>query len=128
MFSHVTIGSNDLARSKTFYDALFAALGGKPAIVDAKGRLIYRHNGGMLLVTAPIDGNPATYANGGTIGFAMSGPEQTDAWHKAGVDNGGRSIEEPPGIRNGASGALYLAYLRDPDGNKLCGLYRMPAA
>lgn len=80
------------------------------------------------MVSKPIDGKPATHANGGTIGFSMSDPKQADAWHKAGVVNGGTTIEDPPGVRQGASGELYLAYLRDPDGNKLCALHRMPAA
>ncbi|HYZ24561.1 MAG TPA: VOC family protein [Rhodopila sp.] len=128
MFTHVMIGSNDLARSKKFYDALFGAIGGKPGRQDEKGRLLYAHNGGLFMVTRPIDGKPATHANGGTIGFAVSGPEQADAWHKAGVANGGTAIEDPPGIRQGSSGEFYLAYLRDPDGNKLCALHRMPAA
>jgi len=128
MFSHMMVGSNDIDRSKKFYDALFGAIGGKQGVVDAKGRLIYLHNGGVFLVTAPIDGKPATHANGGTIGFAMSGPEQANAWHKAGVAAGGTAIEDPPGVRQGGAGALYLAYLRDPDGNKLCALHRMPAA
>ena len=127
MFSHMVVGSNDIDRSQTFYDALFAALGGKPARKDEKGRLIYMHNGGLFLVTPPIDGQPATHANGGTIGFGVSGPEQADAWHQAGVAAGGRAIEDPPGIRSGAAGDLYLAYLRDPDGNKLCAMHRMPA-
>jgi catechol 2,3-dioxygenase-like lactoylglutathione lyase family enzyme len=128
MFSHVMVGSNDIARSKKFYDALFGAVGGKPGKQDEKGRLLYAHNGGLFMVTRPIDGKPATHANGGTIGFAVSGPEQAEAWHKAGVANGGTAIEDPPGIRQGSFGELYLAYLRDPDGNKLCALHRMPAA
>src|ERR1700722_13246380 len=128
MFSHVMIGSNDIPRSKRFYDALFVAVGGKPGVQDAKGRLIYAHNGGLLLVSKPIDGGPATHANGGTIGFSMGSPEQANAWHKAGVANGGAAIEDPPGIRVGGAGEMYLAYLRDPDGNKLCALRRMPAA
>jgi catechol 2,3-dioxygenase-like lactoylglutathione lyase family enzyme len=119
MFSHVMLGSNDIARSKKFYDATFAAFGGKPAIEDDKGRLIYQHNGAMFLVTKPIDGQPATHANGGTIGFAMSA-EQADAWHAAGVANGGTACEDPPGPRAGSP--FHLAYLRDPDGNKLCAL------
>jgi catechol 2,3-dioxygenase-like lactoylglutathione lyase family enzyme len=126
MFSHVVIGSNDIARSKKFYDSLFAAVGGKPGRQDEKGRLIYAHNGGLLLITPPIDGGPATHANGGTIGFAMDSPEQADAWHKAGVEAGGTSCEDPPGVREGGYGKLYLAYLRDPDNNKLCALHRMP--
>ncbi len=128
MFSHVMVGSNDIARSKKFYDALFGALGGKPGSQDAKGRLIYVYNGGLFLVSPPIDGKPATHANGGTIGITMANPAQADAWHKAGVENGGTAIEDPPGVRQGGAGAMYLAYLRDPDGNKLCGLHRMPAA
>ena len=127
MFSHVMIGSNDIARSKKFYDAVFTAIGGKPGTEDAKGRLVYAHNGSVFLVTKPIDGKPATHANGGTIGFTVSGPKQADAWHKAGVENGGNAIEDPPGVRQGGSGELYLAYLRDPDGNKLCALHRVAA-
>ena len=125
MYSHNMVGSNDIERSKKFYDALFGAMGGKPGITDDKGRLIYMHNGGIFLVTPPIDGKPATPGNGCTIGFAMDSPEQADAWHKAGVENGGTAIEDPPGVRSGGMGDLYLAYLRDPDGNKLCALKRM---
>ncbi len=128
MFSHIMIGSNDIPRSKKFYDALFAAMGAKPGIEDARGRLVYAHNGGRFMVSKPIDGKPACSANGGTIGFTMSDSNQADAWHKAGVANGGTSIEDPPGVRQGAAGRIYLAYLRDPDGNKLCALHRMPAA
>ena len=128
MFSHVMVGSNDIARSKKFYDALFAAMGGKPGAEDAKGRLLYTHNSGHFMVSKPIDGKPATHANGGTIGFTMSDAKQAEAWHKAGLANGGTSIEDPPGVRQGAAGQMYLAYLRDPDGNKLVGVYRMPAA
>jgi catechol 2,3-dioxygenase-like lactoylglutathione lyase family enzyme len=125
MFSHIMVGSNDIARSKKFYDALFTAMGGKPAVEDAKGRLIYTHNGGRFMVSRPIDGKSATHANGGTIGFTMANPAQADAWHKAGVENGGKAIEDPPGLRQGSSGPMYLAYLRDPDGNKLCAFARM---
>ena len=125
MYSHNMVGSNDIARSKQFYDALFTATGGKPGVQDDKGRLIYMHNGGLFLVGQRIDGQPATVGNGSTIGFAMETPEQADAWHAAGVANGGTSIEDAPGVREAAFGKLYLAYLRDPDGNKLCALKRM---
>lgn len=127
MFSHMMVGSNDIARSKRFYDALFAATGGKPGREDEHGRLIYMHKGGLFLVTPPIDGEPATHANGGTVGFQMDDPAQADAWHKAGSESGGTPIEDAPGVREGRMGKLYLAYLRDPDGNKLCALHRMPA-
>ena len=124
MYSHMMVGSNDIARSKKFYDATFATMGGKPGMQDPRGRLIYMLNGSMFLVTPPIDGNPATHGNGCTIGFAMT-PEQANAWHQAGVDNGGKAIEDAPGIREGNGMKMYLAYLRDPDGNKLCALHRV---
>ena len=120
MFSHIMVGSNDLERSKSFYDALF----GKEARRDERGRLSYGRKGSVFMVSAPIDGQPANHGNGSTIGFYFDTPEEVDAWHKAGVEAGGTSIEDPPGLRSGAFGALYLAYLRDPDGNKLCGLHR----
>ena len=124
MFSHVMVGTNDLAKAKTFYDATFKALGGREAITDPKGRLIYLHNGGPFLVPPPIDGKEATHANGGTIGFAVENPEQADAWHAAGAAAGGTPIEDPPGWREGGGMKLYLAYLRDPDGNKVCAMCR----
>lgn len=127
MYSHMMVGSNDIERSKKFYDAVFAAVGGKPAITDDKGRLVYLHNGGIFIVTKPIDGAAATSGNGMTIGFAMDDPAQADAWHAAGIAAGGKAIEDPPGVRTGGMGSLYLAYLRDPDGNKICALHRMPA-
>ncbi|MEO5494865.1 MAG: VOC family protein [Sphingomonas sp.] len=126
MYSHMMVGSNDIGRSKAFYDATFAAMGGQPGRKDDKGRLMYMHNGSIFIVTPPIDGKPATHGNGCTIGFAMT-PEQADAWHQAGIANGGTAIEDPPGVRSGGGMELYLAYLRDPDGNKLCALHRMPA-
>ena len=120
MFSHVMVGSNDVERSKKFYDALFE----KEAAVDDTGRLAYRRKGAVFMVTKPIDGQPACHANGGTIGFAYETPEEVDAWQRRGVEAGGTACEDPPGIRENAFGKLYLAYLRDPDGNKLCGLHR----
>ena len=120
MFSHVMVGSNDLARSKRFYDGLF----GKEGRVDDKGRLAYGRKGSVFMVSNPINGEPASHANGGTIGFNFDSPEEVDAWHKRGLDAGGEPIEDAPGYRENAFGKLYLAYLRDPDGNKLCGLYR----
>jgi len=127
MFSHVMIGSNDTARSKAFYDATIGAIGGSPGVIDPKGRVIYAHRGGRLMIAKPLDGQPATGANGGTIGFSVESPEEADAWHKAGVAHGGTAVEDPPGIRQGQAGPIYLAYLRDPDGNKLCVLHRLPA-
>ena len=124
MFSHVMIGTNDLPRAKAFYDALLSTIGIGPGFVDGH-RVFYRSPTGVFAVSLPIDGEPATICNGGTIGFACESPAQADAWHAAGVAAGGAAIEEPPGVRAGGMGNLYLAYLRDPDGNKLCALHRM---
>lgn len=123
MFSHVMIGSDDLKRSKEFYDATFVALGGNPGIVDAGGRLVYAHEGSRLMVTAPINGQPATAANGGTIGIFADSADYVRAWHSAGTKHGGTSAESPPTERpNG----VFVAYLRDPYGNKLCARTRAP--
>lgn len=120
MFSHVMVGSNDVDRSKKFYDKLFEKSGHQ----DDKGRLAYRRNGAVFMVSKPIDGQPACHANGGTIGFNCDSPEEVDAFYQRGIEAGGTPIEDPPGYRQNAFGKLYLAYLRDPDGNKLCALHR----
>ena len=125
MFSHVMVGSNDIEWSRLFYDALFAAMGARPGRTDQRGRLTYLHRGALFMVSKPIDGKPASHGNGSTIGFALESPEQVRAWQEAGVAAGGTAIEDPPGERPGAFGPLYLAYLRDPDGNKLCGLHML---
>ncbi len=124
MFSHVMLGANDLDASKAFYDAILGALGYGPGMVDPKGRVFYITDTGIFAISTPIDGSPATSANGSTIGFAAATPELADAWHAAGVANGGVTCEDPPGVRESDMGNLYLAYLRDPDGNKLCALCR----
>ena len=112
MFSHVMIGTNDLEKAKAFYDALLGTLDIRPARVDGH-RIFYITKTGIFSVSKPINGEPATHANGGTIGFAANSPEQADAWHAAGLANGGKTCENPPGIREGSAGKLYLAYLRD---------------
>ncbi|MGV2293224.1 VOC family protein [Trinickia sp. YCB016] len=129
MFSHVVVGTNDLNKAKRFYDAVLGALGygeGLSDDDDVRRRYVYRTNTGLFIVTQPINGQQASPANGGTIGFACQSAEQVDRWHAAGVANGGTSAEAPPGVRKTASGGLYLAYLRDPDGNKIGALHRAP--
>ena len=127
MFSHVMLGVNDLEASRKFYDALLGTLGIGPGVVN-KNRYFYRTSTGVFAITTPINGEPATHANGSTLGFAAQSPEQCDAFHAAGVSNGGKTCEDPPGFREAPSGNLYLAYLRDPDGNKICALHRPPKA
>lgn len=118
MFSHVMVGVSDLEKSKQFYDAIFSTLGLGPG-VDNKGRYFYVSPGGVFAITVPIDGASATHGNGSTIGFRVESSEQGDAWHAAGIANGGKTDEDPPGLRESG---IYLAYLRDPDGNKICAL------
>ena len=123
MFSLVMLGVNDLEVSKKFYDALLGTLGIAPGVAN-KNRYFYMTPTGMFAITTPINDEPATHGNGSTIGFSVASPEQGDAFHAAGVANGGTTCEDPPGFRDGALGRIYLAYLRDPDGNKLCALHR----
>ncbi len=126
MFSHVMIGANDMQASRRFYDAVLGALGHEPGVMDAKGRCVYRAPGGVFVLTRPIDGGSASHGNGSTIGFLADSPAAADAWHAAGLENGGQSCEDPPGVREGAAGKLYLAYLRDPSGNKICARHQLP--
>ena len=126
MFSHVVVGSNDLDKSKAFYDAIFGTMGIESVMFDKEaGRLAYSNGAAAYMICTPIDGKAACHANGGTIGFEMADSDTVQKWHDAGVAAGGTSIEDAPGVRDGSFGKLYLAYLRDPDGNKLCGLHRM---
>lgn len=132
MFSHVMVGSNDIERSKRFYDAVLGVLGaGEPfrnRNATGQVRLFYRHDGSSFCVSEPIDGEAASCANGGTIGFKCGSPEQVREFHDVAVAHGGTSIEQPPGLRQSELGSLHLAYVRDPDGNKLCALHRPKAA
>jgi len=126
MFSHIMVGANDMEASKKFYDAVLGSIGIPAGIYDENGRIFYVTPTGIFALTKPINGLPAAPANGGTIGFAVDTTENCDKWHAAGVSHGGTTCEDPPGIRDGgAHGKLYLAYLRDPSGNKICALKRM---
>jgi catechol 2,3-dioxygenase-like lactoylglutathione lyase family enzyme len=126
MFSHVMLGADDVAESKRFYDAILGALGHEPGVMDPKGRCFYRTATGVFGLSKPIDGQPATHGNGSTLGFVAASPEAAHAWHAAGIANGGTTCEDPPGVRDNGAVKLYLAYLRDPSGNKICALHRMP--
>ena len=128
MLNHVMVGSNDIERSKRFYDAVLGVLGAGEPVRDtaASGhtRLFYRHNGSTFSVSEPIDGGAATPANGGTGGFKCASPDPVAACHDTAVAHGGTSIEDAPGLRDGNMGPLHLSYVRDPDGNKLCAFHR----
>jgi catechol 2,3-dioxygenase-like lactoylglutathione lyase family enzyme len=128
MLNHVMLGTNDIERSKRFYDAVLGVLGaGEPMRSEnatGQTRLFYRHEGSTFGLSEPIDGQPATASNGFTLGFKCNSPEQLKQFHDTAVAHGGISIEDPPGLREGKMGSMYLAYVRDPDGHKLCALYR----
>lgn len=127
MFSHIMVGSNDIERSKQFYDAVLAVLGCKGSrgniAPTGQQRYFYRHGGSSFGITAPINSEPASVANGSTIGFACESAEQVKEFHDVAVANGGISIEQPPGLRQGSLGDMYLSYVRDPDGHKLCAMF-----
>ena len=123
MFSHIMVGANNIEESKEFYDAVLGAIGYKPGVIDTKGRCFYATSSGIFAISVPIDGEPAGPGNGSTVGFAVESVEAGDAWHAAGIANGGTTCEDPPGIREDMN--IYLAYMRDPAGNKLCALLRM---
>ena len=123
MFSHIMVGANNIEESKEFYDAVLGAIGYKPGVIDPKGRCFYATSSGIFAISVPIDGEPAGPGNGSTVGFAVESVEAGDAWHAAGIANGGTTCEDPPGIREDMN--IYLAYMRDPAGNKLCAILRM---
>ncbi len=125
MFSHIMVGADDIEKSKAFYDATLGVFGHEPGVFDDKGRCFYFTPTGIFSITKPINGETASPGNGITIGFAAADPAAADAWHATGLANGGTACEDPPGVREGAGGKLYLAYLRDPSGNKLCALHRL---
>jgi len=126
MLNHIMIGSNDIERSKNFYNAVLGVLGaGEPMVhVNDTGhtRLFYMHNGSTFSVSEPINDEPATAANGATIGFRCDSLEQIKELHDVAIANGGTSIEDPPGPREGSMGTMNLCYFRDPDGHKVCGI------
>ena len=128
MFNHVMLGSNDIQRSRRFYDAVLGVLGGGQPMVhqNATGqtRLFYRHDGGTFCLSEPINGEAATASNGGTVGFKCASPEQVQQFHDTALAHGGTSIEEPPGLREGSLGTVVVAYVRDPEGHKLCAIHR----
>lgn len=128
MLNHIMIGSGDIEKSKSFYNAVLGVLGaGEPmAHVNDTGqtRLFYIHDGSTFSISEPINGEPVAPSNGSTIGFVCNSPEQIQEFHDVAIANGGTSIEDPPGLREGSMGPMYLCYFTDPDGHKICGIHR----
>ena len=128
MLNHVMIGSNDIEKTKNFYNSVLSVLGASDAMehVNETGqtRLFYIHDGSTFSVSEPVNGEPVSIANGSTIGFVCDSPEQVKEFHDIAVANGGMSVEDPPGPRDGTMGLMYLCYFLDPDGHKICGIHR----
>jgi catechol 2,3-dioxygenase-like lactoylglutathione lyase family enzyme len=122
MFTHVFLGSNDIERSRKFYDATMGVLGYTNVVPPEAGRLVYAGPTGVFVVAQPYNGEPAKPANGATLGFAAADDATVDAWHAAGVAAGG-TCEGEPGPRAAAPNNSRGAYLRDPDGNKICAFH-----
>lgn len=126
--THILVGTSDPERARAFYDAALTPLGfPKSPMPEGAPRHFYGAFGkGVVFgVGKPGNGEAATAANGGTIGFGAPDVAAVDAFHAGGLANGG-TCEGPPGPRPNAPGKSYGAYLRDPDGNKICAFCQMP--
>ena len=127
MLNHVMIGSNDIDRSRSFYNAVLGVLGARPPMehINDTGqtRLFYIHDGSTFSVSEPIDGKPANTANGFTLGLRCSSPEQVKELHDVAIANGAKAVEDPPGPRESTMGIMHLCYFLDPDGHKICGIH-----
>jgi len=124
MLTHVMVGTNDFAKANAFYEASLGALG--IAGQNMGDRAFFSDGEGPAFgVGSPADGNPASSANGGTIGFRAQDAAAVDAFHAAGLSHGG-SDAGAPGVRENSPGKMYGAYLRDPDGNKICAFAPNP--
>ena len=128
MFSHIMIGTDDIESSKKFYDSILAVIGINNPVRNknetGQQRLFYAHNGSVFCITEPINGEPASFANGSTIGFVCESPQQVQEFHAVAIANGATSIEAPPGLRDNSTGKKHLCYFLDLDGHKICGMYR----
>ena len=123
IFTHIVVGSNDLEKSAVFYDKVLGALGINPFNIPGREEpitsILYGKEKPEFIVTTPKNGEAACYANGGTIGFCAESREAIDQFYAAALANGG-SCEGEPGPREAAGPDSYGAYVRDPDGNKIC--------
>lgn len=132
MFNHVMLGTNDIERAERFYGALLEVLGctippTRSTAASGHARLFFRHDGNTLGISEPINNEPATSGNGSTLAFRCDTEARVRAFHDTAIAHGGVSIEDPPGLRALGPNRYYLAYVRDPDGNKLCALHRVLA-
>lgn len=117
MIHHVSVGTNDLARSKRFYDAVLPVVG-MVRLAEDEGGLGYGSGTFHFSVQVPIDGAPATVGNGSHIAFAVEDRSMVEGFYRAALDHGG-SDEGAPGPRSHYDAHYYAAFVRDPDGHKI---------
>ena len=118
MINHVFVGTNDVAKSRAFYNATMQALG-HGAGMEVPHGTIFANGEAAVAICKPANGEAACISNGATMGLKASSYAQVDAWYEAGLANGG-TCEGPPGLREYGPQPMYGAYMRDPIGNKLC--------
>lgn len=126
MFTHTILGTNDVEKSRQFYSAVMASLGHATAVPLPHGTA-FPSAAGSFVVATPANGEQHTVSNGHTLGFVAADSAVVDAWYAAGIANGG-TCEGAPGVRVNAPGQPYGAYLRDPDGNKICAFALNPGS
>lgn len=128
MFNHIMIGTNDIDRSKAFYEKVLGILGDVKVMDNAAGtghrRVFFSFDGNTLALSEPINDEPATCANGFTIGIKCASAEQVKELHDVAVAAGASTCEDPPGLRETTMGPINLCYFRDLDGHKICGIHR----
>ncbi|MGQ0699008.1 MAG: VOC family protein [Panacagrimonas sp.] len=124
IFTHVVVGTNDVERARKFYDATLGTLGIK-RVMNFDAASLWGTEGPEFMVTKPGNGQPATHANGGTISFAAPSRAAVHEFHKVALANGAKD-EGEPGPR-AFTPTAYAAYVRDPDGNKICTYCFLPA-
>ena len=124
MIAYSTVGVNDMDAAIAFYDAAFAALGAKRDSTSSTWTGYSRTGDrGAFFLTRPFDRGQATGGNGAMLAFLAEDRASIDAFHAQALAQGG-TCEGPPGVREGMNPVFYAAYVRDPDGNKLCAFVR----
>ncbi len=126
MFGYITLGAKDFEAGLKFYDTVMAVLGQERQYADAESGWAAWGvpPAPQLMICKPFDGGPVSAGNGTMIGFSAASTETVDRFHAAALAAGGTD-EGGPGTRPHYSPEFYVAYVRDPSGNKLCAYHMM---